>query len=152
MSYCCNMNGGWPSVIETLAQSMHYDRQYRIVSPQSVLVNGVPRHVKDLRPFSNSDPLTNSENNASAREWGRGNIGGYPRRSQSVRKKEVSVPEWHNVIPVESTVKKWKKNAPLHLLRNTRRKIPTLNCSICDQDIRGGEWRKLTYSCVVGVA
>ena len=92
----------------------------RMISPQSFLVDGVPRHVKDLRPrFILTASEDDSENRSESGE-----------ESLMLDGSEES----DDPLLEESEAEPFSQ--PLR--RSTRQKRPPPSCHICDQEIRRG--------------
>ena len=99
-------------------------RVTEIISPQSVLVDGMPRHMKDLRPRysllsseEDSDSTTSSES-----------------RSESLIRDDETETESDD-LPEAEVEAHISEEAP-RLRRSTRKKRPPPGCRLCDHEIR----------------
>ena len=92
-----------------------------VISPQSVLVDGVPRHVKDLRPRHS---LTSLEEDSD----------GTPSESATKNLLCDTTDTESDDSPEEGAV---VEPPPVPLHRSTRQKRPPPECHICDHEIRG---------------
>ena len=103
----------------------------KIISPQSILVDGIPCHVKDLRlrhfvitPEEDSDSTTTSE-----------------RKAESLLQDDGEDSEPESVLTEETS-----RNPFQPLRRSTIRKRPPPDCHLCDHEIRGSEAREITHA------
>ena len=100
--------------------------------PQSVLVDGTPRHIKDLRPFLGSPPTSDEDDSDSSTGSARLiRIGPAPPAKPS----NASSPETTGGAPGDTAQDSLSKDkvptAPLR--RSTRRKRPAPDCYVFDQ-------------------
>ena len=95
----------------------HKGQVTEVISPQSVLVDGVPRHVKDLRPWHSLTSLKEDSD-------------GTPSESLLCDTEDTESDD----LPEEGVV---VEPPPVPLCRSTRQKRPPPDCDICDHKIRG---------------
>ena len=98
-----------------------------IISPQSLLVDGIPHHVKDLRsrfsftaPEKDSNSTSESDNASES-------------RAESLL---VDGESAESSGPPQEEAKAESPSPPLQ--RNGRQKQPPPSCHLCDQEIRKG--------------
>ena len=99
-----------------------------VISLQSILVDGIPCHVKDLRP---QHSVTSLEEDSD----------GTPSESEAENLCDTKDTESDN-SPEEGAI---AEPLPVLLQRSTRQKRPPPDCHICDHEIGGSVAREEIY-------
>ena len=105
-----------------------------MISPQSLLVDGIPRHVKDLRPrFSFTAPEIDSDSTSESDNTSENG-------AESLLFDEESA---ESDDPPQEEAEAESPSLPLR--RSTRQKRPPPSCQHCDKEIRRGVTKRMTY-------
>ena len=104
-----------------------------VISQQSVLVDGTPRHVRDLRPATEAHHATTEESDESSSDelLMNGIIEPPPPESDGCGSPDDAESEPQPEPQLEPEI----MNVPLR--RSKRNKRPTPQCTLCDHEIRG---------------